>query len=91
MPLYQFSCRGCGVFDRSYRMAEAPANVACPQCAQAAVRRPGGGFVRRSAAVRLLDSTARTASEPAVVGAVPPGRTPRVTTADPRHRRLPRP
>ncbi|MDN2496686.1 hypothetical protein FHY52_08250, partial [Nocardia nova] len=46
MPLYQFSCRGCGLFDRSYRMAEVPAHVACPRCAQAAVRRPGGGLVR---------------------------------------------
>ncbi|MBF6148086.1 FmdB family zinc ribbon protein [Nocardia nova] len=91
MPLYQFSCRGCGLFDRSYRMAEVPAHVACPRCAQAAVRRPGGGLVRRSAAVRMLDATARTASEPAVVGAVPQPRTSRPTTADLRHRRLPRP
>ncbi len=91
MPLYQFGCRGCGGFERVYRMAEVPAAVPCPRCAQSAVRRPGGGLVRHSAAVRMLDATKRTATEPGVVGAVPPARTRRRTITDPRHRGLPRP
>ncbi|WP_227983115.1 FmdB family zinc ribbon protein [Nocardia spumae] len=91
MPLYRFGCRECGAFDRSYRMAEVPATAPCPQCARSAARRPGGALVRRSAAVRALDATTRTATEPAVVGAVPPGRARPVTTTDPRHRGLPRP
>ncbi|AHH17068.1 putative regulatory protein, FmdB family [Nocardia nova SH22a] len=91
MPLYQFGCRGCGAFERTYRMAEAPDAMPCPRCERPAARRPGGGFVRRSAAVRMLDATKRTATDPAVVGAVPPVRTRRPTTTDSRHRSLPCP
>lgn len=91
MPLYEFHCRDCGGFDRSYPMAQVPASADCPECAGASRRLLGGAFVRPgSAAARLIEATTRTASEPAVVGA-PTGRGSAPVTRNPLHRKLPRP
>ncbi|MEV6069208.1 zinc ribbon domain-containing protein [Nocardia sp. NPDC052001] len=92
MPLYEFRCRDCGSFDRSFSMAAVPEVANCPECAGDSRRQVGGGaFVRPgSAATRLIDATARTASEPAVVGA-PAGRSSAPVTRNPLHRKLPRP
>ncbi|WP_405135206.1 FmdB family zinc ribbon protein [Nocardia sp. NBC_01388] len=91
VPLYEFHCRDCGSFDRSYSMAEVPAAADCPDCAGESRRHMGGAFVRPgSAAARLIDATTRTASEPAVVAA-PAGRGGAPVTRNPLHRKLPRP
>ncbi|WP_203236531.1 FmdB family zinc ribbon protein [Nocardia panacis] len=92
MPTYHFRCEGCGSFEAGYAMAEVPATAPCPTCAGASRRGFGGGALLHtgSAASRLLEATARTASEPRVVNAPPPGRgTP--VTRNPLHRKLPRP
>ncbi|MRH88092.1 zinc ribbon domain-containing protein [Nocardia sp. SYP-A9097] len=92
VPLYQFHCRDCGSFDRSFTMAAVPDTTGCPECAGSSRRQVGGGaFVRPgSATTRLIDATRRTASEPAVVGA-PAGRSNAPVTRNPLHRKLPRP
>ncbi|MFI9509353.1 FmdB family zinc ribbon protein [Nocardia sp. NPDC052566] len=91
MPSYQFTCRrDCGSFERTFRMAEAPAVTTCPQCGAASRRCFGGALVHRSATVtRLLDATKRTADEPRVVGA-PPARSTSSISRNPLHRKLPR-
>lgn len=93
MPSYEFTCRrGCGSFDRSFSMSAVPAVTTCPDCGAASRRRFGGAALVHSgsAATRLLDATARTASEPAVVTAPPPLRAAPVSR-NPLHRQLPRP
>lgn len=92
MPSYEFACRACGSFERSHPMAEVPAAAPCPTCAAPARRRIGGGALLHggTSAMRLLDATARTASEPAVVPAPAPGGRARVTR-NPLHRQLPGP
>lgn len=90
MPLYEFRCRDCGSFDRSFTMAEVPAAAECPACSATSRRQPGGAFIRPgSAASRLIDATTRTASEPAVVGA--PAAKGAPVTRNPLHHKLPRP
>ncbi|MQY20601.1 FmdB family zinc ribbon protein [Nocardia macrotermitis] len=91
MPSYEFTCPVCGGFDRWHRMTEVPDSAPCPVCRRQARRRVcGGGLLRSgSAATRLLDATARTASEPPTVSAPPPRRGARVTR-NPLHRKLPR-
>ncbi|MCD2141346.1 MULTISPECIES: FmdB family zinc ribbon protein [Rhodococcus] len=96
MPLYEFRCADCGPFDVSVPMSEVSASAPCPRCEQQSRRsltppRLGRGG---SAAMRLHDATARTASEPDVVSGSLPGvsrRPSRPVTTDPRHRTLPRP
>lgn len=95
IPLYQFRCAQCGPFDRSYSMTAVPDAADCPHCAGAARRqitapRLGHGA---STPMRLLDATARSASEPAVVHGPRPGarRTTQQVTTNPLHRKLPRP
>ncbi|QDQ97551.1 FmdB family zinc ribbon protein [Tomitella fengzijianii] len=96
MPVYRFRCDSCGPFDASHTMAAVPDADACPECqapSQRTITAPALGR-GRSAAMGLLDATARTASEPGVVAGAPPGRrrspgTP--VSTDPRHRALPRP
>ncbi len=95
IPLYQFRCDRCGAFDRTYSMATVPDTVDCPECASESRRqitapRLGHGS---STPMRLLDATARSASEPAVVTGTRPGapRTAQTVTTNPLHRKLPRP
>lgn len=92
VPYYEFTCRSCGSFDRTFAMAEVPASAACPACAGSSTRRFGGAALIRpgSPVGRLIDATARTASEPAVVGVPPRGAITNVTR-NPLHRKLPRP
>ena len=39
MPVYEFRCPGCGLFDLRREMAEAASSAHCPSCAQPASRR----------------------------------------------------
>ncbi|MCZ4549637.1 hypothetical protein BH683_018915 [Williamsia sp. 1138] len=96
MPTYQFRCPTCGDFDRRYPIASVPDHSRCVECDSSARRvmtaaRLGGGS---SVAMRLLDATARTASEPRVVSSPPSSGRPSprpARAADPRLSTLPRP
>ncbi|GAB3845084.1 FmdB family zinc ribbon protein [Nesterenkonia populi] len=93
MPLYEFRCARCGVFDSHHSMADVPRERGCPQCADRSRRVfTAVGLTRLgSAQAKAIDRAQKSASEPEVVtGAA--GR-PRATpvTNDPRHQKLPRP
>ncbi|MDA3647944.1 zinc ribbon domain-containing protein [Saccharopolyspora indica] len=96
MPLYAFRCPEGTEFDLSFAMREVPASVACPACGEPARRRVTAPRLSRagSAAYRLIDSTAASAHEPAVVTSLPSGparrAAPRVSQ-NPLHSKLPRP
>ena len=92
MPTYLFRCAGCGDLEARFPMASVPPDVSCPDCAGTARKVPTAPRVGRgsSTTMRLLDATARSADQPAVVGALP-SRRPTASTRDPRHARLPRP
>ncbi|EOM76690.1 FmdB family zinc ribbon protein [Rhodococcus rhodnii] len=95
MPLYEFHCQDCGPIERHHPMATVPDDEPCPECGESMRRRVGAPALGRigSPAMRALDDAARSAHEPAVVNSLPGSprtrRTPR--SADPRHRKLPRP
>ncbi|QIM18867.1 zinc ribbon domain-containing protein [Leucobacter coleopterorum] len=94
MPTYTFRCsEGC-YFDALFSMAEVPATAECRNC---------GGLAKRvitaphlsatsSAAFQLLDHTARSAHEPAVVDRLPSRGVarPQRVTQNPLHAKLPR-
>lgn len=95
MPLYEFRCTGCGPLERSFAMAEVPSSIVCPQCSADSRRVMSTPRLSHasSVAMGLLDATARSAHEPAVVNGSLPGtrRTVTPTTSNPLHRKLPRP
>ncbi|WP_424808124.1 FmdB family zinc ribbon protein [Rhodococcus sp. 27YEA15] len=95
MPLYEFRCTGCGPAERSFAMADVPSSIRCPGCGLESRRAVSPPRLSHgaSAAMGLLDSTARSAHEPAVVRGRLPGaaRTITPTTSNPLHRKLPRP
>lgn len=94
MPSYSFRCaKGCH-FDRSFTMAEVPAETDCPDCGEQARRIITSPHIAatRTAAFRAIDDSARSAHEPSVVTGLPSNRrgsAPRVTR-NPLHQKLPR-
>ncbi|WP_242676650.1 zinc ribbon domain-containing protein [Rhodococcus sp. ABRD24] len=76
-------------------MASVPDAAACPDCAAEARRQITASRLGHGAStpMRLLDATARSASEPGVVSGPRPGaaRAARPVTTNPLHRKLPRP
>ncbi|GAA4524470.1 zinc ribbon domain-containing protein [Brachybacterium paraconglomeratum] len=95
MPIYEFRCESDHEYERSVPMSTRDQDLTCPRCGASSRRRisaPRLGTLG-SAAGRLLESTAASAHEPAVVDRIPGARrTPGTrTTLDPRHARLPRP
>nr|WP_268988546.1 zinc ribbon domain-containing protein [Rhodococcus sp. 15-2388-1-1a] len=75
-------------------MADAPSQVTCPECGEAAARQISSPALGRgnSAAMKAHDASRSTADTPAVVSSVPQqGRPATRTTSNPLHRRLPRP
>nr|WP_306436833.1 MULTISPECIES: zinc ribbon domain-containing protein [unclassified Rhodococcus (in: high G+C Gram-positive bacteria)] len=75
-------------------MADAPPQVTCPDCGEAAPRQVSSPALGRgnSAAMKAHDASRATADTPAVVSSLPPaGRSATRTTSNPLHRRLPRP
>jgi putative FmdB family regulatory protein len=94
MPTYAFRCAAaCGDFDAVFAMASVPARLDCRACGGAARRifsapHLGAG---PSSAMRLLDATGRTASEPALVRSPPDRRGSRPVSRNPLHAKLPRP
>jgi putative FmdB family regulatory protein len=94
VPTYSFRCPACGDFDALFPMASVPAQLDCRACGGAARRSFCAPHlsVGSSTAMKLLDATKRTASEPAVVEPLPGRRTsPRPVSRNPRHAKLPRP
>ncbi|MBK0420825.1 zinc ribbon domain-containing protein [Leucobacter sp. CSA2] len=95
MPSYSFRCEAGCRYDAMYSMAEVPKTAECRVCgaeARRAVTAPhlsGAG----SSAFKLVDSAARSAHEPQVVGSLPtagPAKRQPVTR-NPLHAKLPRP
>jgi len=69
VPVYAFTCAGCGPFDLVQPMAEAGASARCPACGREARRvftPPGLALLARPVA-RVLDMEEESAHEPAVV------------------------
>ncbi|OYN95629.1 zinc ribbon domain-containing protein [Enemella evansiae] len=94
MPTYEFRCPTHGPFEALLPIARSRGPAPCVECGAEGVRLLSAPRLNLgdSTARRLLDATARSASDPAVVSA-PPGRPaarPR-TAPDPRTARLPRP
>jgi putative FmdB family regulatory protein len=96
MPIYEFRCARCADFEQSHPIASVPELSDCPVCGEPARRRMSAPHlsVAGSAAYRLLDRSAQSATEPDVVAAPPPA--PRTTgahrvTTNPLHQKLPRP
>lgn len=106
MPLYAYRCSDCSGgadrpdFEVPLPMGSAPGSLPCPACGSPSPRRFTAPNLSRasSGAYRLIESTQRSAAEPAVVRSPAGPRTagqrtagPRNITANPLHRKLPRP
>lgn len=93
MPMYEFACPECGVFEQSHPLAAIPRAVACPGCdTQAPKIISSVGYSRLSgAAATAMERAAASAHEPAVVTSKPTSPRPAAMTHNPLHRRLPRP
>lgn len=96
MPLYAYRCPDCRDFEVQASMAEVRDAESCPDCGGPAARKFTVPHLSRStsSAYKLIESTAGSASEPAVV--LSPGGAPRAprgggTTLNPLHQQLPRP
>lgn len=94
MVTYSYRCAQDGPFDLRAPMGEAPPGAACPECDGTAPRvflapRLGSG---RGDLVRAIDRTHASTDTPEVVSRPPSsGRRGTPVTANPLHRRLPRP
>ncbi|WP_104164522.1 FmdB family zinc ribbon protein [Arthrobacter sp. SX1312] len=96
MPIYEYRCPRCEVYEVIRGMGEAPAEDACPTCGQPARRKISAPHVSRTGtpAFQLIDSTMRSASDPRVVsGALPSTGTNAGPpySSNPLHQKLPRP
>lgn len=96
MPIYEFRCEICARFEQSHPMGLVPDLVDCPTCRAPARRMMSAPHLSAagSAAFRLVEKTARSASEPEVVESTRPERrsgTGASVTTNPLHRKLPRP
>ncbi|MEA2321608.1 MAG: hypothetical protein QOD81_1458 [Solirubrobacteraceae bacterium] len=69
MPIYAFSCAGCGSFDVTRAVAEAGAPAACPRCGAGARRvfTPPGLALLATPVRGLLDREEKSGHEPEVV------------------------
>ena len=95
MPLYSYRCPDCADFDVQRPMGQAPDSLICPGCGKVSARRFTAPNLSRasSSAYRLIESTHRSATEPAVVRSpgAGAGSGPANITTNPLHRKLPRP
>lgn len=96
MPIYEFRCEICALFEQVHPMSRVPDLVDCPRC-QAPARRVMSAphlSASGSAAFGLIEQSARSASEPEVVRSTSPGLRSGAAvrvTANPLHHKLPRP
>ncbi|MHA7155663.1 FmdB family zinc ribbon protein [Arthrobacter sp. TMN-50] len=96
MPIYEYRCPDCSIFEVISPMGAASDLRPCPACGQAARRKISAPNLSKtgSAAFQLIDSTQRSASEPPIVSGALPGRSTRQSqryTSNPLHSKLPRP
>jgi putative FmdB family regulatory protein len=94
MPIYEYRCPECSVFELICGMGEAPDSTRCPSCGATSPRKMSAPHLSRagSAEFRLIDDSKRSAHEPPVVTALPgKGRTRPAYTSNPLHQKLPRP
>ena len=95
MPLYAYRCADCMDFEVQMPMSQVEKSVSCPECGARASRRftAPNLSLSSSPAYKLIESTERTAAEPAVVSSPGPRRTQAGTgfTRNPLHQKLPRP
>lgn len=69
MPVYAFTCEGCGTFELTRPMAESDSPARCPSCGASARRvfTPPGLALLAKPLRRVLDDEHRSAHEPDVV------------------------
>ena len=96
MPIYEYRCPACSIFEVISPMGASSELQPCPTCGQASQRKISVPNLSKtsSAAFQLIDSTHRSASEPQVVSGSLPGGAPRRSqpyTSNPLHHKLPRP
>lgn len=94
MPLYDFRCPACGVFEALYPMDSVPGDRSCRTCSETATRiySPVGLSRLGTARANAIADGERSASAPEVVSGPTPGSsTAARVTHDPRHLKLPRP
>ena len=95
MPICEFRCESAHEYERTVPISARDEDLTCPRCGARSRRRISAPRLSTlgSPAATLLDRTAASAHEPAVVDRVPStGRAAGArTTTDPRHARLPRP
>ena len=96
MPIYEYRCPACSIFEVISPMGAASDLQSCPTCGHLARRKMSVPNLSKtgSAAFQLIDSSERSASEPQVVsGALPgnPKRPRQPFTSNPLHSKLPRP
>lgn len=95
MPLYAYRCADCADFEVQASMSQVRETLPCPECGTPAPRRftAPNLSLSSSSAYKLIESTERTASEPAVVSSPGGRRRPAGTgvSRNPLHQKLPRP
>ncbi|WP_178945415.1 FmdB family zinc ribbon protein [Kocuria sp. TGY1127_2] len=96
MPLYEFRCPRCGVFEAQHSMSAVPAERQCRTCVETATRifSPVGLSKLGTARATAMSEAERSAHEPDVVTRLPGPPVPKApphTSHDPRHLKLPRP
>jgi putative FmdB family regulatory protein len=96
MPIYEYRCPQCRVFEVIRPMGGAADFESCPRCEQPARRKMSAPNLSRTgtAAFGLIDSTQHSAWEPRVVtGQLPSSGTQKIQpyTSNPLHKKLPRP
>lgn len=95
MPLYEFRCETGHETEHLLPMSTTTREISCPECGTLAKRRVSAPAVSSAdpARMKLLDSTAQSAHEPAVVNSIPssPRKRPTPVTRNPKHQALPRP
>lgn len=94
MPLYEFKCPTCGVFEEQHPMSSIPRTTACHSCGADARKIMSSTKLSHlnSARGQALSSAEASAHEPQVVTSMPGTRgRPTPITTNPLHAKLPRP
>ncbi|SDI40367.1 putative regulatory protein, FmdB family [Arthrobacter subterraneus] len=94
MPIYEYVCPQCDVFEVIQRMGTASEVDACPACGKPVRRKISAPHLAGTgaAAFKLIDSAERSASEPEVVSGALPSTGSRKTqpySFNPLHKKLP--
>ncbi|WP_188358937.1 FmdB family zinc ribbon protein [Rothia aerolata] len=92
MPIYEYRCPACGVFEQNFSMSSVPKEVDCTHCASKAKKLISAVGLSHigSERMKMIDSTQSSAYEPQVISSQPsPAQT--NYTRNPLHMKLPRP